>query len=216
MREMGKDEWFRRTTWSVEDERAFFNRLARSRGLFHKSQYVRIQALSLAETRHANLVRVALDLLSKLFAEFPDQSQLASAHLLAAQCHEQLGNYAAAIEQFRLALRAQAAFPGIDPGTALEFPWFIITHGLSESYEEALQVLATAHIAFPVQVFKAAAIRSFVAAFRRDHIGASRYATEALQAAQLTESPFRYHRSLGLVEDAYQSIVERLGKLATA
>ena len=44
---MSKDDWFRRTTWSDEDERAFFARLVRSRGIFRKAQYLRIQAVTL-------------------------------------------------------------------------------------------------------------------------------------------------------------------------
>jgi tetratricopeptide (TPR) repeat protein len=189
---------------------------AQSRDLFHKSRYVRIQALSLAETGRENFVRVALKLLSKLFAEFPDDSQLASAHLLAARCHEHLGNVPDAVAEFRLALNAQAARRSIDPGTALEFPWFIVTHELSELYGEALQLLEAAHLAFPVQVFKAAAIRAFIAESRRDHLAAHQNAKEALLAGAATQSQFRYHRTLGLVDDGYQSVIERLRKLATA
>ena len=44
------EEWFRRKTWTQEDREAFFARLKRSRGLFHKAQYLRVQAYELAET----------------------------------------------------------------------------------------------------------------------------------------------------------------------
>jgi hypothetical protein len=46
---MSKTEWFRRTTWTPEDEASFRARLKRSRGSFHKAQYLRIQAEHLQE-----------------------------------------------------------------------------------------------------------------------------------------------------------------------
>lgn len=210
---MTSRDWFRRTTWSLEDERAFFSRLARSRSAFHKSQYLRIQALSLAYTGQEALVSIALSLLERLLAEFPDPSQLASAHQQAAMCHERLGNLEAAVSEFRLALAALLQNPGMNPGTALEFPWFIIQHRLASLYDEALETLEAADPVFPVQFFQAAAVRAVVAESRRDLQGASRHAQAALQAANLKESPFRYHRSLGLVGEEYQPMLERMAKL---
>jgi tetratricopeptide (TPR) repeat protein len=213
---MARDDWFRRTTWSEEDERTFFARLARSRSSFHKSQYLRIQAGSLAATGREPLVRVALDLLQRLFADLPEPSELESAHLQAAQCHEQLGNLLPAVEHFRLARQAQSRYPNSDAGTALEFPWFVVEHRLSSLYDEALDSLRAAHLAFPVQSFKAAAIRAFVAEARNHHQAASQHALEALEAAGRKQSQFRYHRSLGLVGEEYESVIARLRKLAAA
>lgn len=214
---MTKEEWFRRTAWLESDASAFFSRLAQSRSAFHKAQYLRIQAHSLAETRQESLVRIALELLQRVFAEFPDPSQLATAHLQAAQCHEQLGNRHEAVAQFRHALDAQSRFPNLDSGTALAFSWFIVEHRLSAHYDEALQVLEAAHLAFPVELFKAATVRAFVAHSRGDLHAASRYAIEALTAAGLPQSPFRYHRSLGLVAGKrYEQVIVRLRKLAAA
>jgi hypothetical protein len=213
---MRSKDWFRRTTWSDEDRAAFFARLVRSRGAFHKAQYLRIQAHTLAETRQEPLVRAALGLLDRLFVESPDPSQLAAARFLAAKCHELLGNLDEAVNQFRLALTAKAQHRGLDPNTALEYPWFIIEHELTSLYDEAIETLAAAHLAFPVQVFKAAAVRAVVAENHRDHRAASRHAHEALEAAGLKEAPFRYHRELGLVGREYERIIERMSKLAAA
>jgi hypothetical protein len=40
---MATDEWFRNTTWNIHIEAEFEGRLKRSRGAFHKAQYLRIQ-----------------------------------------------------------------------------------------------------------------------------------------------------------------------------
>jgi tetratricopeptide (TPR) repeat protein len=211
---MKRNDWFRRTTWTHDDEREFFERLARSRTAFHKAQYLRIQAGSLAATGQASALRVALGLLDRLCTDFPEPSQLASAHLQAAQCHEALGNVSEAVRHFRLALAAQTRNPQVDPGTSLEFAWFIFEHQLTSLYDEAIGALDASHLAFPVQYFKANAIRAFVAKYRDDHIAASQYARKALESADLCSSPFRYHRPLGLVGEEYRPIVERLSSMA--
>jgi tetratricopeptide (TPR) repeat protein len=213
---MARDDWFRKTTWSDADEDAFFTRLRRSRSAFHKAQYLRLQAHSLAGTEQEPLVRAALALLDRLFAEFPDSSQLTQAHLLAAHCYEQLGDLSRAIDHFRLSRDARAKYPNLDAGTELEFPWFIVKHDTSSLYDEALTTLETAHLAFPVQFFKASAVRAFVATSRGDSQAATRHAREALDAAGLEQSQFRYHRTLGIVGAEHDPVIERLSDIAEA
>jgi tetratricopeptide (TPR) repeat protein len=151
-----------------------------------------------------------------LFSEFPDSLQLASAHFQAAKCFARLGDFDSAVDQFRRSLKAQLAVPNIDPGTALEFPWFIASHHLTNLYEEALSVLDRAHLVFPVQKFKAAAVRAVVAEHRGDGTAAARHASEALEAANARDSGFAYHRNLGLVGQAHEGMVAHLRRLAAA
>ena len=209
---MKNQEWFRRTTWSPDAERDFYERLNRARPS-NKAQYLRIQALHLAEAGQAD---AALNLLNRLFTQFPELVQLAAAHSQAAQCHEHLGNTDEAVREYRLALEVQKGFPNVDPGTRLEFPWFIVMKQLEPLYDEALSILESAHIVFPVQAFKAAAIRAFVARARQSQAQASQYAVEALRAAGVEESQFRYHRTLGLVGPEYEHVIEQLAELAAA
>jgi hypothetical protein len=49
---MSKAEWFRRTTGTDADRKDFSARLKRRRGASRKAQYLRLQALHLAEARH--------------------------------------------------------------------------------------------------------------------------------------------------------------------
>jgi len=213
---MTRDDWFRRTSWSSTDEAEFFARLRRSRTAFHKAQYVRIQAHSLAETGEKQLIRTALALLDRLFADYPDPSQLTQAHLQAAHCYEHLGNLDSAIKHFRLSLIAKHQYPNLDAGTDLEFSWFIAQHKLTSLYQEALANLETAHLALPVQLFKASVIRAFVAEAQGDTQAASRHAREALKAAGLERSQFRYHQHLGLVGTEHDRVIGQLDKIAAA
>lgn len=211
---MARDDWFRRTTWSAADADAFNARLRRARTTFHKAQYLRIQAYTLGQTRKEPLTRAALDLLQRIFTEFPEPSELASAHLRAAQCHEFLGNIDQAIVHFRCSMDCQTKYPNRDVGVLLEFPWFVVTHKLSPLYAEALSVLQHAHLAFPVQSFKAAAARALVACEHGDSETAAKNAQAALDAAKLEQSQFRNHRPLGLVGKEYQSVIEQLHAIA--
>ena len=74
---MSKLEWYRRTTWTDVDRVDFDTRLKRSRGTGNKAQYLRIQAYHLAEVGNEE---GAIQLLDRLFAEFPEKLQLAQAH----------------------------------------------------------------------------------------------------------------------------------------
>jgi tetratricopeptide (TPR) repeat protein len=209
---MARDDWYRRTSWSDADEQDFFERLGKSRSTLHQSQYLRLQAVTLVETKQPRLIRVALRLLERLFAEYPDPSQLAAGHLHAAECYEKLGDFPRATEQFRRALEAQALPQAPDVGVTLAFPWFVARHGLSDLYDEALRTLNKADVVFPVQIFREAAVRAIVADDRGDQPSAAQHARRALDAAGLKRSPFG-HPSVGLVGPEYREVFERLGRM---
>lgn len=211
---MAKDEWFRRTSWSETVAQEFSLQLRRSRTFYNKAQYLRIQAVTLLDAGNPLLVVPALKLLNHLFTEFPEESQLEHAHLLAARCYEQQGDLGKAIEQFQLASGAHLCFPNLDAGTSLEYPWFVVQHRIKDLYDDALSALDTAHLAFPVQFFKAAAIRALVAESRNDSKLASQYAVEALAVAAQTHSSFQFHQSHGLVEGFFAPVLERLSRMA--
>jgi hypothetical protein len=213
---VARDDWCRRKSWSSKDEAEFFARLARSRSPFHKAQYLRIQAGELAAVGRPDLTRVALELLSKHLAEFSDPYAQTQAHFAAAGCHAQLGDNEEAVKHFRLSLKENRQAPHIELGTTLEFPWFVVSRQLTALYDEALGMIESAHIAFPVQSFKAAVVRAVIAECRGETRAAAHYAREALSAAELRESQFRYHRQLGLVGPEYAVIMKRLKKLAAS
>jgi tetratricopeptide (TPR) repeat protein len=212
---MSRHEWYRQTAWSVDHETSFFERLARSRSPFHRAQYLRIQALTLAETGQPNNVRAALSLLERIFADYPDAFDVPLAYLQAARCHDALGNLESARQHFERALAEQIKNPNYETGVALEFPWFIVRHGMVELYDRALDVLVNVDSVFPVQRFKESACRAIIAAHRGERVAADASAQAALQAAGLRRSPFASHPSVGLVGDEYREWIERLEALAS-
>lgn len=207
---MAGEDWFRKTSWSRDDERAFFLQLRELRGAAKNAQLLRIQAYTLARTREERWIRAALGLLALLFDRYPDPSELAAAHLLAAQCHDALGEIELALSHFRASLRAQAGEPGFDPGGAFELAWFVASRKLSQLYDEALRELDRVHPDSPLQRFKAAAVRAFVAESRGEAAAAAEHAREALAAAAKKPSRFRIRGKQGLVGPEYQPVVEQL------
>jgi len=97
------DEWYRRTTWTKDDQADFEARLARARKQ-NRAQYLLIQASYLMEAANRKLTSAALELLNRMLAEYPSDVQVAQAHTQRAECHIQLGEVDKAIEAFRSAL----------------------------------------------------------------------------------------------------------------
>jgi tetratricopeptide (TPR) repeat protein len=211
---MATDDWFRRKSWTDRDRSEFYERLSRCRTLFHKAQYLRIQAFELAASGE---VHGAMELLSRLFDEFPEKSQLAQAHVQMAECQIALHQNDAALREYRMALEAEKRFPGVQTSVWLDFPWFVVLHGMRDLYNEAQGFLdwgKSCQSLFPIQEYKLATVLSFMSADDGKLDAAKRYARRALSSAQRTSSGFRYHAKLGLVRVESPDIRRRLEELA--
>jgi len=214
---VGTEDWYRRATWSEQDQQAFFDRLARSRGTYHKAQYVRIQASYLEESADPALVRAAMGLLDMMLDKWPDPSQVAQAHHQRATCYVRLAEPLRAVECLRQALQAEREYPNTRTQAAIDLAWLTGTKGLSVHYAEALAALAFVDaLVFPVERFKAHGAQALILSATGQNGAARAHARKALEAAAATDSGFRYHRQLGLVGDAYADVTKRLRELAAA
>ena len=68
---MGQDDWFRNKTWNKETSELFEAKLKRSKGAYHKAQYLRIQASYLLNSTTEELQNVGLQLMERLIKDFP-------------------------------------------------------------------------------------------------------------------------------------------------
>jgi hypothetical protein len=66
-------DWYRRKTWTKEDEQEFYLKLGRARK-DSRGQYLKIQALELLDTKEENLLQVAEGLLHSVLTEYPDDN----------------------------------------------------------------------------------------------------------------------------------------------
>jgi tetratricopeptide (TPR) repeat protein len=213
---MGRHDWYRRSTWTADDQREFRERLVRSRSNFHKSQYLRIQALSLARAAPPWLT-AALELLEEFLRDYPEQTtQLAEVHAQRGACYVELGLHGEAITAFRESLAVERQFPNVKSDAYLEYAELVLALERRDLYEDALTELLerTSGEPFPVQRYRSGAATAFLCDALGRHGDAKAAATRAIAAAGETESPFPYHRQLGVVKDTNGDVQARLWRLA--
>jgi tetratricopeptide (TPR) repeat protein len=213
---MGKTEWFRRTSWTEVDRLEFRVRLERSRSPFHKAQYLRIQAHHLECDADPPQVGAALELLEELLREYPEPSQVGEVHRQRGSCLAKLGHLEQALRSFQAALDAERRYPGVQGTAYLDYAEVVLQLGRSELYEDALACLGqrAEKTPFPITQYRSDVATAFLCERLGRTAEARAAATQALAAAAKTESPFRYHRRLGLVEDADPNVQGHLLRLA--
>jgi tetratricopeptide (TPR) repeat protein len=212
---MTKTEWFRRTTWSDSDRQDFNARLKRSGGAGNKSQYLRLQALHLGQAGHH---AGAIELLDRLFAEFPDKIQLAQAHSQKAESLAKIGQTDAAIEEYRASLQAERDFPNVRTNAWLDFGWFVMEMQLTTLYDEVAKVLEEFRdergLTFPAIEYRYATIQALLADARGEKLRAREFAQQALAQAAIDHTGLRYHPTVGLVSSERATFANRLKTLA--
>ena len=195
----GRQDWFRRATWTSGDRAAFELRLGRSRTAFHKARYLRIQALHLVQDPQPPLHEAALELLDRLLREFPGSfaawrsppttrgmPRRNAAHKRGGQCLSRC-------------FGRGALYPGVQGHAYLDLAELVLALGRADLYAEMLDIITTRQ---PSEIFPVAQYRALgAAAFLAERMGsledARSFATQALSAAAQTETPFRYHRTWG-------------------
>lgn len=213
---MARDDWYRNSVWTEDIKADFFKRLNRSRTSYHKAQYLRIQAGHLQETGTKKNIKAALELLDLMLNKYPDESQLASAYLQSAQCLEYFQNYESAIESFRRSIDAEKEYPSHRVGTAIQFAWFAVRNEIAELYDEVISIIEPDKVdfAWPISQFKFFSILAVVSDYYGDTVPSIRFAKNALEAMAKQESPFRYHKALGLVKNPDKAIVKKIKKIS--
>jgi hypothetical protein len=127
-----------------------------------------------------------------------------------------LGRTDEALAAFRAALAAERSQPNVHTLAYLGFAELVLAHDRRELYPEALATLdefGTDEV-FPATQYRSAASRALLHEALGDPTRARQCAALALAAAAKTESPFRYHRKLGLVESADSKLQAQLQRLA--
>ena len=205
---MTRHDWYRNEAWNAEIEKAFNERLRRSRD---KSQYLRIQASYLTETHPA----AALRLLDCYFAlgEHFDQAQ---AHVERARAHLALGNTDLAVACYEAAIERESKLPNHKTQAHIKLPLLIATRKLTGLYSRAISILDAnqAHLRLPVERYRAHGARALILHDLGKILEARESANVALAAASETRSGFRYHQELGLVTTVDDELGKRLKAIA--
>lgn len=207
---MSAEEWFRNTSWDIEIEKAFFARLARSRT--QRDQHLIIQALTLVR-KHPH---VALRLVETYFETAKSDFEHVRALLARAEALLELARIDDALAAMKEILSTEQQRPSHKTTMFVDYPFLVATKKLRPEYERALLTLENRanDAKFPLDHFKRHVAASLIHADRQERAQARLHAEQALLAAQIDSSPFRFHRKLGLVGEEHRAVVETLQKLA--
>ena len=213
---MAPKNWYRNSTWTKDIKTAFFKRLDRCRS-HNKASYLRIQAVHLQEAGKKKYILAALELLDLMLEKWPEQHELASEYLQYAQCFEYFHDYKSAVGAYRNSINAECEYAGVIVEAALHFGWFVVKRGMKELYDEVLSAPkpCEATLLWPEYRFKYSSIFAIILDYKGETVSSKRFAKTALEAMTKQESPFRYHKKLGLVQKPDKAIVNKLRKIAT-
>ena len=196
------NEWYRKQTGTKEDEEDFFQHLKRARGEFHKAQYLKIQAVTLYETRYEPYYDVSLTLLDQYFHDFPDEQDFR------ADCLHLYGRilyvrklYDKAFVCYREAAYQELKVPTLISGAWLDYPKLIVQLKRTDLYDEAERFLKTQHWILPFHLYTANAVLAVICHERGDIDAARRHKQLSHEAAAMQRSVLRKHPHLGLVEE---------------
>lgn len=135
-----------------------------------------------------------------------------------ARTHCALDKISEAISSYKLALDWEQDNRGIITNARLDLPKLVTTNGIESEYDYALKVLterftASDH-AFPITRYTWNGSCAIIASARGEAVEAREFAERALRAAAETESPFRYHRRIGIVGDATDQFARKIKSIA--
>jgi Tfp pilus assembly protein PilF len=212
---MTDTDWFRNTEWTTEIEQQFEARLARSRG--QRGEYLRIQALALAETLRSEYAAPAIALAQRNLEISPAGINAAQMHAAIAKAFVTLGRTESAVEAYRRAVKHEQARPNVRGFHYIDFAWFVATNNLSAHYSDALaavqQNMQEQDLAFPANQYRYFGALALISAETGDSENARRMAKNALSAASQERGPFWRLPGLGLIgrqRDSARSRLERL------
>lgn len=208
---MGREDWYRNTDWSAATEAAFRDKLSRSRG--SRAQYLRIQATYLTDAHP----EAALALIDEYF-KTGDEFEVPMAFCAQGQAYYSLGQIGEAVSAYKRALIWEETHPNYSSLARTHYPKLVAENRLSNEYDYALNILTDRFRPedhqFPLERYHWNGSNALIAS-EQGHVGAAREVAErALRAAAQTESPFRFHKNVGIVRNSNDDFGRRIKRLA--
>ncbi|MDR1315738.1 MAG: tetratricopeptide repeat protein [Spirochaetales bacterium] len=194
-------DWYRKTTWTPEEENEFFSKLKRSQK-FNRPQYLRIQASTLNDTNDTELLIVALKLVEKYFNEYPDDKfDRSPAFKLKGDIYYKMGKYDSALENYKNAIDFERIYPQIKTDAYLNYSELVIQLNKTDLFGnvEILLLKRAKELDFPKDKYVKNAILSIIYKHKNNMEKSDYYKTLAEEAANAENSDFRWHKKSGLV-----------------
>lgn len=213
---MKQKDWFRRTTWTKQDNQDFFSRLKRAREN-NRVQYLLIQASCLEDTGNQKYIVGALDLIEIAINQYPYPIYLERAYQQKANCLERVGKLDDALIAYRNAFIARRNKPNIRTDAPLKFGMYAVRHNRHDLYREVLSVFQELvnrnDISFPVEHFMFYSTTAIIADHFHEKEKARQCAQKALDAESKTYSGLVRHPTVGLVKRPDKEIENKLQRI---
>jgi hypothetical protein len=210
---MGAEDWYRNTSWDKAIEADFEARLKRSRGAFHKAQYLRIQASYLLDNSDKNNQMVGLRLMERLIKDFPTEE------FSTIFGHEQIGDYFLkhgdfdiAEQQFRIVAnyyQNKNSRSGTSGIADLKLAETILISNQADKFEEAYKLCnehPVSEMTMNNDKFYYAALAARLCYKLNKKEEAKEFAITAINLSKIKEPQFSRHKTVGLVKATDQQL----------
>jgi tetratricopeptide (TPR) repeat protein len=207
-------DWFRKQSWSQEDQSGFWQRIAKAREN-SRAQYVFIQGFTLMEAG-PNYRTDAIALFDHVIDRYPTSASFVRALSAKAECLLDSGDAEGALIYYDRAIKQMRIAPNNQTWAWLEFAWVVATKGLTNHFKSALDLLdefGSSRQPFPVVAFRICGSRALIQSACGLTDSAKAAARTALDAADKAESGLRYHPKVGVVGSSYDDIRARLAAI---
>lgn len=196
------NDWFRKQTWTEQDEKDFFLHLAKSRTEYHKAQYLHIQAVTFYEMHDEKYFDVILSLLDKYFNDFPNEQFFRGDCLhLCGRIFYDKGLYDQAFKYYQKAAYHELQNTSINSGAWLDYTRIIIQLEDIDYYDEAEKIIQNYYELqiFPIEIYKSNAILAVIYNYFGDKEKACYYKRLAHEATLMEKNSLRHNSDIGLV-----------------
>jgi len=203
---MATDEWFRNTTWDSNIETDFEARLKRSRGAYHKAQYLRIQASYLIGSSDNEFQQVGIRLMERVIKDYPTETfSTIFGHEQLGDYYFKLGDFDKAEKYFRLVTEyyiSNNTRGGTSATADLKLAETILTANWTDKFDEAYSIcihFPLDKLTFNSEKYYYAVLTAQVCDKLNKKEEAKDFALTAIEISKITEPQFNRHKTVGLV-----------------
>jgi tetratricopeptide (TPR) repeat protein len=205
-------EWYRNTTWNETIAFEFETRLKRARGSDSKAQYLKLQACHLLFAPNAEVQSIGINLLNRLFADYPSETWEVVGGLNAlGEYYLKQKNWKQAEHYFRLVISHfdTSYIQKTYREAQLKLAEALLKSGSTEFLSEAYQLISAftvSELLLNNQLFYFYQLAALICNELNEVDEAKTFANHALEIARITESQFTRHKTVGLVKATEQEI----------
>ena len=184
-----ENDWFRKTTWTKEDEEDFFAHFGRARN-YNRPQYLRIQTVTLlGKDRY----EAAKKLIDKYFLDYPDDRfERALMYKSLSEVSTGLKDHDKAFEYLKKAAEFELEFPNVTCDARLDYAVLIVKQRKKDLFEEAEKHVDLGGMIFPYQLYRAYAVLAIISKAKGD-LEKYRYCRECAESAASAKKSWIWH-----------------------